>query len=200
MANPSPSSTSLLLRGAGKNGEAVSGEPSEGNSPASHNSPTQAKLAFGLKKAPAASQVPSSLTVGQSKSSNLEKIFTSEEDDLEKKPKKKLVPIDYSDEEGDEDEDSGRDSRKKRSRRSSGKSSSSRRSSNHHSSEVGMVSRGSGDGLMMSLEEMKDRKLTSEERKKMTQTLVNNIPTVKEEVFQYALKWDQIDKVRWDTF
>ena len=31
----------------------------------------------------------------------------------------------------------------------------------------------------------------------MIQNLVNSIPTTKEEVFAYELKWEQIDQVRW---
>lgn len=189
--------TSIMLRGV--NNSEVKQEHSEGNSPAaSYNSPTQGKLAFGLKKtsAPTPSQAGVAVSTGQAKSTKMEKIFTSEEEEVEKKPKKKLVPIDYSDEEGEEEEGEESDSRRKRSHRSSGKSSSSSR--RHH--DVGIVSRGSsslssGDGLMME-EIPKDRKLTSDERKRMTQTLVNSIPTTKEEVFQYQLKWDQIDKVR----
>lgn len=188
--DPTPAPTaSILLRGV--NNSDLKQEHSEGNSPAAAcNSPNQAKLAFGLKKTPAPNPTQATLSTGQSKSSKLEKIFASEEEDVETKPKKKLVPIEYSDEEGEEEGDS----RKKRSHRSSGRSSSSRRHHSSGSNDVGIVSRGSGDGIL--LEEVpKDRKLTSEERKKMTQTLVNSIPTTKEEVFHYQLKWDQIDKV-----
>ena len=49
-----------------------------------------------------------------------------------------------------------------------------------------------GDGIMM---EGKDRKLTPEERKRVVQQLINNIPKSKEEVFKYKLKWNQIDNV-----
>jgi hypothetical protein len=194
-STPAPAS-SFLLRGgnsSNSNSELKQEHSSEGNSPATYNSPTQAKLAFGLKKSSAPSNpAQTTLSTGPTKSTKLEKVFVMEEEEIENKPKKKLVPIDYSDEEGEEEES---DSRKRR-HRSSGRSSSSRRHHNSGSSDVGIVARGSGDGIL-SLEDVpKDRKLTSEERKKMTQTLVNSIPTAKEEVFQYQLKWDMIDKVR----
>ena len=171
----------------------------EDESPASYNSPTtQTKLAFGLKKSSNSTGGQSqSMLASQSKSSKLEKVFSATDDEeVDAKPKKKLVPIEYSDEEGEEELSSRRSPERKRSRRSSGRESS-RRSSGHRSGgsgDVGLVARGSGD--MLSLEEVKDRKLTNEERKKLIQSLVNNIPTSKEEVFQYQLKWDQIDKVR----
>ena len=175
-------------------------EASEGNSPASYSSPTaQSKLTFGLaKKAPAGSASGQSSGPGPSK---LDKVFTADNDDMESQPKKKLVPIDYSDEEepSARDRDSGDGRRKSRERerdRDRLSSSSKRRSSSQQNqyAEVGLVMRGSSLELM---EEMKDRKLTAEERKKITQTLVNNIPTLKEEVFEYKLKWDQIDEVGW---
>lgn len=171
-------------------------EQSLENSP---SSPTQNKLAFGLKKTSGTNQTqPLAVTAVQT--AKLDRVFASEDDDVEKKPKKKLVPIEYSDDEEGEGDGYGRspEGRRRRSHRSSGKrSSSSRRSSNHHSSrEIGVVDRGSSlssaEGL---LEDLKDRKLTSDERKRVTQKLVNSIPTTKEEVFQYELKWDQIDKV-----
>ena len=189
--DPVPAPTaSILLRGG--NNSDLKQDHSEGNSPAACNSPNQAKLAFGLKKTPAPNPTQATLSTGQSKSAKMEKIFATEEEDVETKPKKKLVPIEYSDEEGEEEGDS----RKKRSRRSSGsgRSSSSRRHHSSGSNDVGIVARGSGDVILLQ-EVPKDRKLTSEERKKMTQTLVNSIPTTKEEVFRYQLKWDQIDKV-----
>ena len=178
-------------------------EHSEGNSPASYNSPTQPKLAFGLKKVSTSNSSQSNAPV-QSVSKKLDNIFSLEEDEQEQKPKKKLVPIEYSDEE--EEESSGRspESSRKRSRRSSGRGSSSGkrnssggRSSSHRNNDIGMVIRGGGGSgsLMGDMEDGRERKLTADERKKMVQTLVNNIPTAKEEVFQYQLKWDQIDKV-----
>ena len=172
--------------------EAKQEQSQENNSP---SSPSQNKLAFGLKKTGSTNQ-SQPLAVTAVQTAKLDRVFASEDDDVESKPKKKLVPIEYSDEE-DEEDGYGRspDGRKRRSHRSSGKGSS-RRSSNHHGSEIGVVDRGfslsSTEGL---LEDIKDRKLTSDERKKVTQRLVNSIPTTKEEVFQYELKWDQIDKV-----
>lgn len=173
-------------------------EHSEVSSPASYSSPTmQPKLAFGLKKTPASNTTPSSLPVQTN--SKLDSVFTTEEDEVEKKPKKKLVPIEYSDEEKEASSGSSpvHDRERKRSRRSSGKSSSGR--SSNHSSDLGTVVRGIASLSEGFLEDGKERKLTTEERKKMVQTLVNNIPTVKEEVFQYQLKWDQIDKVHLHT-
>ena len=40
------------------------------------------------------------------------------------------------------------------------------------------------------------KKIPADERKKMIQTLVSGIPTTKEELFEYELKWDAIDQVR----
>ncbi len=173
-------------------------------SPTSYNSPTtQTKLAFGLKKASNSSGGQNQPMLASQGKSKLERVFSAVDDEeVETKPKKKLVPIEYSDEEEEEERNSRRSPRspeRKRSRRSSGRESS-RRSSGHHGGggDVGLVARGSslssGDGL--SLEDVKDRKLSGEDRKKLIQSLVNNIPTSKEEVFKYQLKWDQIDKVR----
>ena len=39
------------------------------------------------------------------------------------------------------------------------------------------------------------KKIPPDERKKMIQTLVKGIPTTKEELFEYELKWDAIDQV-----
>ena len=39
------------------------------------------------------------------------------------------------------------------------------------------------------------KKISPEERKKMIQNLVSSIPTTKEELFEYVLKWDAIDQV-----
>ena len=195
-------SSSLLLRGEPPTGGG------DDQSPASYDSPTtQTKLTFGLKKSSntPSGQNQSMLASSQSKSSKLERVFsTADDEEIESKPKKKLVPIEYSDEEEEEphfrrSRSRSRSPERKRSRRYSGRESS-RRSSGHRSGggDVGLVQRGSslssGDGL--SLEEMKDRKLSNDERKKLIQSLVNNIPTSKEEVFQYQLKWDQIDKAR----
>ena len=41
-----------------------------------------------------------------------------------------------------------------------------------------------------------DKKIPPDEKKKMIQTLVKGIPTTKEELFEYELKWDAIDQVR----
>lgn len=171
------------------------GDGSE-QSPGTYNSPTiQTKLAFGLKKStPSTANQNQSTLASQSKSSKLEKVFSAEDDEeVNAKPKKKLVPIEYSDEEGEEPS-SRRSPDRKRLRHSSGRE---RRGSGGHrgSGDYGLVANNSSGGVL-NLEEVKDRKLTSEERKKLIQTLVNNIPTVKEEVFQYPLRWDQIDKVR----
>ena len=38
-------------------------------------------------------------------------------------------------------------------------------------------------------------KIPKEEKNKMVQNLVNTIPTAKEELFAYELKWETIDKV-----
>lgn len=40
------------------------------------------------------------------------------------------------------------------------------------------------------------KKIPPDERKKMIQTLVKGIPTSKEELFEYELKWEAIDQVR----
>jgi RNA-binding protein 25 len=41
-----------------------------------------------------------------------------------------------------------------------------------------------------------DKRIPPDEKKKMIQTLVKGIPTTKEELFEYELKWDAIDQVR----
>ena len=41
------------------------------------------------------------------------------------------------------------------------------------------------------------KKIPPDERKKMIQTLVKGIPTTKEELFEYELKWEAIDQVEW---
>ena len=41
-----------------------------------------------------------------------------------------------------------------------------------------------------------ERRIPAEEKKKMIQTLVKGIPTTREELFEYELKWDAIDQVR----
>lgn len=205
--------------------------------PNSLNSPSQTKLTFGMKKTTtmvSTNSNPSSLPAQEK--SKLDSVFAVEDIDIEQKPKKKLVPIEYSD---DEEEDAhgngvggkggsggggGRSgggggggspksssSSSRRSRRSSGRMSRSSRderrdersgdkgsSSSGGGGEVGIVMRGRGRNLVMigAEEGVKDRKLTPEERKKMVQQLVNNIPTAKDEVFRYDLKWDQIDEVK----
>ena len=40
------------------------------------------------------------------------------------------------------------------------------------------------------------QRIPSDEKKRMVQTLVKGIPTTKEELFEYELKWDAIDQVR----
>ncbi len=148
-----------------------------------------------MKKATTPNQSLQSNVPAQEKS-KLDNIFPAEDDDLEQKPKKKLVPIDYSDEE-EEEEGIGNghspESSKKHSRRSSGKGRSGKGSGN-----IGIVMRGASLSICgddMTGEDGRERKLSTEDRKKLVQSLVNNIPTAKEEVFQYQLKWDQIDKV-----
>ena len=109
------------------------------------------KLAFGLKKASSSSSGP------VAKKSKLERVFNME-DDVEQRPKKKLVPIDYSDDD-----------------------------------RAGGVSRPLlADQLALRGD---SQKISPEERKRRAQTLVNSIPTDKEEVFEYELKWEAIDKV-----
>ena len=145
----------------------------EGESPASRESPQPAKLAFELTKKTTASSHQSG-SKPSAKKSKLESIFSTDDEDLDVKPKKKLVPIDYSDEEDQGRADEGRN------RRSKGEKE------------------GDGDvSMKLALLKPADsgKKLSSEERKKLVQTLVNNIPTSKEEVFKYELKWDQIDQV-----
>lgn len=125
-------------------------------SPAQQDSPLTSKLAFGLKMA-SKSFTSTSLASGGKKKSKLDTVFSSEADEVEQKPKRRIVPIDYSDEE---------DSRENGSLRLDGSSSV----------------RGS-------------KKLTVDERKKMVHNLVNSIPSSKEEVFQYILRWEQLDAV-----
>ena len=145
----------------------------DGESPSSRDSPQLPKLAFGLKKTGSGAGG----TIPSAKKSKLESIFSTEDEEMEVKPKKKLVPIEYSDEEeqGGTNEDHGKN----------------------------MQSKGDKEGdsdvaLKLALLKPADpgKKLSAEERKKLVQTLVNNIPTSKEEVFKYEIKWDQIDQVR----
>ena len=134
-------------------------------SPASTDSPqTLTKLSFGFRKSSSSTgpSTSSSSGVPAAKKSKLDAIFSGMDDEAEEKPKKKLVPIEYSDEEGDQSSE-GLGKRKRHSKTGS--------------------------------ESMEDKKISAEERKKLTQELVNSIPTSKEEVFQYQLKWEQIDKV-----
>jgi len=177
------------------------------NNLSANNSPSQPKLIFGLKKQNANSN--------SNQLSKLEGVFTSEENDAEEKPKKKLVPIDYSDDEMPVDSRDGRgyhkrrrdrndsdrggsdDSRSPKSQRS--RHSSSSRSGGHRRDDRGGGGGGgrggsAGDNILID-ESVRDRKLTPDERKRVVQQLVNNIPTSKEEVFEYQLKWSQIDKV-----
>lgn len=150
----------------------------DGESPASRDSPQAPKLTFGLtKKTSGRSGTPTTAT----KKSKLESIFSTEDEEMELKPKKKLVPIDYSDEEQEHGTTNNDHGRKREGR--------------------GKMERDVGEGdVSMKLALLKPadsgKKLSSEERKKLVQSLVNNIPTSKEEVFQYELKWDQIDQVR----
>ena len=172
------------------------------NNTSANNSPSQPKLVFGLKKQNANSN--------SNQLSKLEGVFTSEDNDAEEKPKKKLVPIEYSDDEmpldtrdgkghhrrkrerDDSDRGGSDESRSPKSQRS--RHSSSSRSGGNRRDDRGGGRGSAGDNILID-ESVRDRKLTPDERKKVVQQLVNNIPTSKEEVFQYQLKWSQIDKV-----
>ena len=151
----------------------------DGESPASRDSPQAPKLTFGLTKKTTSgrSGTPATATT----KSKLESIFSTEDEEMELKPKKKLVPIDYSDEEQEQGTTNNDHGRK---REGGGK----------------MEREGGESDVSIKLALLKPadsgKKLSSEERKKLVQTLVNNIPTSKEEVFKYELKWDQIDQVR----
>ena len=72
--------------------EELKKEQSEEASTSATNSPSQPQLAFGLKK-------QSFATTNSNQSSKMDGIFASENNDIEEKPKKKLVPIEYSDDE-----------------------------------------------------------------------------------------------------
>lgn len=142
----------------------------EEESPASRDSPQAPKLTFGLTK-----KTSGGRSGAAASKPKLESIFSTEDEEMELKPKKKLVPIDYSDEEDHGVTEQG----KKR--------------------DCGKKGEGESDvSVKLALLKPADsgKKLSSEERKKLVQTLVNNIPTSKEEVFKYDLKWDQIDQVR----
>ena len=149
----------------------------DGGSPASRDSPQAPKLTFGLTKKTAGGQ---SGAVPSTKKSRLESIFSTEDEDIELKPKKKLVPIDYSDE-----EEQGTTNDEHSKRRDGGKGGGEREGDSDVSMKLALLKPADSG-----------KKLTSEERKKLVQSLVNNIPTSKEEVFKYELKWDYIDQVR----
>ena len=163
-ARPFPPAPSMLdsaaphglgSRAKGRNME-LQEEAAEDRSSKEHSeSPSLAmtKLTFGLRKA--SSSGASGLPVA--KKPKLEGVFNTEADDAEEKPKKRLVPIDYSDED----------------REGSGARASL-------ADKLGL--RGGG-------------RISPDERKKRAQMLVNSIPTDKEEVFDYQLKWEAIDKV-----
>ena len=125
---------------------------------------TATKLTFGLKKSSGSGG--GAATLPPAKKAKLEKVFNPMEDEREKKTKKKLVPIDYSEEE---------------------------------EQAVGVVGgrRGSAsaDEAARKGSTAEEHKMGSEERKKMIQNLVNSIPTSKDDVFAYELKWEAIDKV-----
>lgn len=149
-------------------------------SPASRDSPQTAKLAFGLKKTTSGA----SGNIPPAKKSKLESIFSTEDEEVELKPKKKLVPIDYSDEDDQSTATAGGVVGGKAVQSKHGK---------------GGDKEGENDvSMKLALLKPADsgKKLSNEERKKLVQTLVNNIPTSKEEVFKYEMKWDQIDQVR----
>lgn len=149
----------------------------DGESPASRDSPQAPKLTFGLTKKTTGGR--SGTPAGATTKSKLESIFSTEDEEMELKPKKKLVPIDYSDEE----QEQGTNNNHSRKREGGGK-----REREGGESDVSMK-------LALLKPADSGKKLSSEERKKLVQTLVNNIPTSKEEVFKYELKWDQIDQV-----
>ena len=141
-------------------------EMEEGEDTPSSGSPqTAPKLAFGLVKKSLGSG--NSVSLPPSKKAKLEHVFSTEEDELELKPKKKLVPIQYSEE---EQQAVGRTNKP---------------------APVAATSRSQST----SRQPLEERKISPEERKKMIQNLVNSIPTTKEEVFAYELKWEQIDQV-----
>ncbi len=110
-------------------------------------SPQVSKFSIGLKKATSYKSSPPS-NPPQSQTTKLEAVFSAETDEVEEKPKKMLVPIDYSDDEEN-------------------------------------------------APYAKDRRLSTEDKKKMVQNLVNSIPSSKEEVFKYTLRWEQMDSVSW---
>lgn len=152
----------------------------DGESPASRDSPQMAKLAFGLKKTTSGA----SGNMPPAKKSKLESIFSTEDEEVELKPKKKLVPIDYSDDDEQSTASAG------------GGSLGGKAGQNRHGKGG---DKGENDvSVKLALLKPADsgKKLSNEERKKLVQTLVNNIPTSKEEVFKYEMKWDQIDQVR----
>ena len=153
----------------------------DGDSPASRDSPQAPKLTFGLTKKSTGGR--SGTPAGATTKSKLESIFSTEDEEMELKPKKKLVPIDYSDEEQDHGTNNSEHGRKR-------EGGGGRREREGGESDVSMK-------LALLKPADLGKKLSSEERKKLVQTLVNNIPTSKEEVFKYELKWDQIDQVSW---
>lgn len=150
----------------------------DGESPASRDSPQAPKLTFGLTKKSSGGR--SGTPAGATTKSKLESIFSTEDEEMELKPKKKLVPIDYSDEEQEHGTNNGDHGRKR--------DGGGKREREGGESDVAMK-------LALLKPADSGKKLSSEERKKLVQTLVNNIPTSKEEVFKYELKWDQIDQV-----
>ena len=113
----------------------------DGSTSSPHSGP---KFAFGFGRK--SSLVSSSSCVASEKKAKLETVFNPDEDEgLGSKPKIKLVPIEYTEEE---------------------------------QQAVGRTN-----------------KIPKEEKNKMVQNLVNSIPTAKEELFAYELKWETIDKV-----
>eukprot|EP00731_Ephydatia_muelleri_P028042 Em0019g915a len=112
----------------------------DGSTSSPHSGP---KFAFGFGRK--SSLVSSSSCVASEKKAKLETVFNPDEDEgLGSKPKIKLVPIEYTEEE---------------------------------QQAVGRTN-----------------KIPKEEKNKMVQNLVNSIPTAKEELFAYELKWETIDK------
>lgn len=153
----------------------------DGESPASRDSPQMAKLAFGLKKTTSGA----SGNIAPAKKSKLESIFSTEDEEVELKPKKKLVPIDYSDEDEQSTAAGGGGGVGEKATQSKHGKSGDKEGENDVSMKLALLKPADSG-----------KKLSNEERKKLVQTLVNNIPTSKEEVFKYEMKWDQIDQVR----
>ena len=178
---------------------------SESVSPMQTDSSQISKFTFGLKKS--TTSVTPSARAPVTKKSRMDIIFSSEADEIEEKPKKKLVPIDYSDEEDSRGRGVASNGTIKLGKRKMSSSTSEsfgsqaqvdgKTTSNSvkidtsaHESALGIVRNVSSETKPPS-----DKKFTADERKKMVQSLVNSIPSSKLEVFQYTLRWEQMDAV-----